>query len=109
MSGNSGDNWDLIGDVPGERGALPNTPGFQIADHGALMARIRNFCDEGVGAWEENRRMHSEDLSFIYNSEAQGQWDPASEPPGQAVLHVQPVSAAGEPCGCRHAADTARG
>ena len=76
MSGNSGDNWDLIGDVPGQRGALPNTPGFQIADHGALMARIRNFCDEGVGAWEENRRMHSEDLSFIYNSEAQGQWDP---------------------------------
>ena len=76
MSGNSGDNWDLIGDIPGERGKLPNTPGFEIEDEGALMARIRNFYDEGVGSWEENRRMHSEDLNFIYNSEAQGQWDP---------------------------------
>ena len=34
------------------------------------MSRIRNFYDEGVGAWEENRRMHSEDLNFAYNSEA---------------------------------------
>lgn len=76
MSSNSGDNWDLIGDVPGERGKLPNTPGFEIEDEGALMSRIRNFYDEGVGAWEENRRMHSEDLNFIYNAEAQGQWDP---------------------------------
>jgi hypothetical protein len=40
------------------------------------MARIRRFYDEGVGAWEENRRMHSEDLNFIYNAEAMGQWDP---------------------------------
>jgi len=40
------------------------------------MDRIRAFYDEGVGAWEENRRMHSEDLNFIYNAEAQGQWDP---------------------------------
>jgi hypothetical protein len=76
MSGNSGDNWDLTGDVPGEPGPLPDHPGFVIADEGDLMARIRNFYDEGVGAWEENRRMHSEDLNFIYNSEAQGQWDP---------------------------------
>jgi Phage P22-like portal protein len=76
MSSNSGDNWDLIGDIPGERGKLPNTPGFEIEDNGALLSRIRNFYDEGVGAWEENRRMHSEDLNFIYNSEAQGQWDP---------------------------------
>ena len=76
MSGNSGDNWDLIGDVPGQRGTLPNSPGFQIKDDGALLSRIRNFYDEGVGAWEENRRMHSEDLNFIYNAEAMGQWDP---------------------------------
>jgi hypothetical protein len=76
MSSNSGDNWDLIGDLPGETGSLPNTPGFEIEDEGALMSRIRNFYDEGVGAWEENRRMHSEDLNFIYNCEAQGQWDP---------------------------------
>jgi hypothetical protein len=76
MSSNSGDNFDLISSIPGETGRLPNTPGYEIPDHGALMDRIRNFYDEGVGAWEENRRMHSEDLNFAYNCEAQGQWDP---------------------------------
>jgi len=76
MSGNAGDNWDLIGDVPGQRGTLPDSPGFQIKDNEGLLSRIRNFYDEGVGAWEENRRMHSEDLNFIYNAEAMGQWDP---------------------------------
>jgi hypothetical protein len=76
MTTNAGDNWDLIKDVPGQHGRLPHSPGFEIEDEGALMSRIRNFHDEGVGAWEENRRMHSEDLNFIYNAEAQGQWDP---------------------------------
>src|SRR5271155_2990413 len=76
MGTNAGDNWDLIGDVPGKPGALPSVKGFDIEDQGALMTRIRNFHDDGVGAWEENRRMHSEDLNFIYNAEAQGQWDP---------------------------------
>jgi hypothetical protein len=76
MSSNSGDNIDLISSIPGEEGELPNTPGYEIEDEGALMSRIRNFYDEGVGAWEENRRMHSEDLNFAYNSEAMGQWDP---------------------------------
>jgi hypothetical protein len=76
MSGNSGDNWDLIANVPGQSGTLPDTPGFEIEDEGALLSRIRNFYDDGVGAWEENRRMHSEDLNFIYNAEAMGQWDP---------------------------------
>jgi hypothetical protein len=78
MSGNSSDNWDLIRDLPpGEPGgSLPNSPGFEIEDEGALLSRIRNFYDDGGGAWEENRRMHSEDLNFIYNAEAQGQWDP---------------------------------
>jgi hypothetical protein len=76
MSGNSGDNWDLIANVPGQSGTLPSSPGFDIEDEGALMSRIRNFHDEGVGSWEENRRMHSEDLNFIYNAEAMGQWDP---------------------------------
>jgi hypothetical protein len=76
MTGNSGDNWDLIGDVPGQRGTIPNSPGFEIGDEEGLLSRIRNFYDEGVGAWEENRRMHSEDLNFIYNAEAMGQWDP---------------------------------
>ena len=76
MGTNAGDNWDLIGDVPGQRGTLPDSPGFQIKDNDGLLSRIRNFYDEGVGAWEENRRMHSEDLNFIYNAEAMGQWDP---------------------------------
>jgi Phage P22-like portal protein len=76
MGSNSGDNWDLTGDVPGQSGTLPHSAGFEIEDEGALMSRIRNFHDDGVGAWEENRRMHSEDLNFIYNSEAMGQWDP---------------------------------
>jgi Phage P22-like portal protein len=76
MGTNAGDNWDLIGNVPGQSGALPHSPGFDIEDEGALMTRIRNFHDDGVGAWEENRRMHSEDLNFIYNAEAMGQWDP---------------------------------
>jgi len=76
MSGNSGDNWDLIGSVPGTQGTLPKSPGFDIEDEGALLSRIRTFYDDGVGAWEENRRMHSEDLNFIYNAEAMGQWDP---------------------------------
>ena len=47
-----------------------------IGDPMVLMARIRNHYDRGVGAFEENRRMHSEDLNFIYNAETMGQWDP---------------------------------
>jgi Phage P22-like portal protein len=41
-----------------------------------LLSRVRQRYDDGVGAFEENRRMHSEDLNFVYNSEAMGQWDP---------------------------------
>jgi hypothetical protein len=79
VSTNSGDNWDLVGDVPGFRppGPISNLPGFEdVNKNGSLMPRIRTFYDEGVGAFEENRRMHSEDLNFIYNAEAMGQWDP---------------------------------
>jgi hypothetical protein len=76
VSTNDGSNWDLVGSIPGEHGRLPSSPGFDIEDDGALLSRIRNFYDQGVGAWEENRRMHSEDLNFIYNAEAMGQWDP---------------------------------
>ena len=76
MGTNSGDNWDLIADVPGQRGTYPDSPGYQIDSDEGLLSRARNFYDEGVGSWEENRRMHSEDLNFIYNTEAQGQWDP---------------------------------
>lgn len=41
-----------------------------------IPSRVRNFYDDGIGAFEENRRMHSEDLNFVYNSETMGQWDP---------------------------------
>lgn len=41
-----------------------------------LLAKIRLRYQDGVGAFEENRRMHSEDLNFVYNSESMGQWDP---------------------------------
>jgi hypothetical protein len=76
MGTNSGDNYDLIGDIPGQRGTYPDSPGYQIDSDEGLLSRARSFYDEGVGSWEENRRMHSEDLNFIYNTEAQGQWDP---------------------------------
>lgn len=79
MSTNSGDNWDLVGDVPGFKmpGPMSNLPGFkEVNSNETLLPRIRTFYDEGVGAFEENRRMHSEDLNFIYNAEAMGQWDP---------------------------------
>ncbi len=74
------DNYDLIGEIPGEKppGAMSNRPGYEDVDEGheSLLSRIRNFYDEATGAFEENRRLHAEDLNFIYNSEAMGQWDP---------------------------------
>src|ERR1700721_1245067 len=76
MGTNAGDNWDLVGSIPGQSGTPPDSPGYQIEDTEALLERARTFYTEGVGAWEENRRMHSEDLNFVYNAEAQGQWDP---------------------------------
>lgn len=47
-----------------------------LNDPQALMTRVRTHYDDGTGAFEENRRMHSEDLNFIYNAETMGQWDP---------------------------------
>jgi Phage P22-like portal protein len=47
-----------------------------LVNKGELLSRIRLRYDDGVGAFEENRRMHSEDLNFVYNSESMGQWDP---------------------------------
>lgn len=42
-----------------------------------LLDRIKNRFQDGAGAFEENRRLHSEDLNFVYNTETQAQWDPA--------------------------------
>jgi hypothetical protein len=55
---------------------LIDTDDFGVEDLNNLLSRIRNRYDDGVGAFEENRRMHSEDLNFVYNSESMGQWDP---------------------------------
>ena len=44
--------------------------------HEDLLSRIRQRYGDGIGAFEENRRMHSEDLNFVYNAETMGQWDP---------------------------------
>lgn len=80
------ESMELTGDVPGLIGEVAppvrsNLPGYEDVNavdgsNGPLLARARQFYDDGVGAFEENRRMHSEDLNFIYNSEAMGQWDP---------------------------------
>lgn len=55
---------------------LVNTDDYDVPNLEDLLSRVRNRYDDGVGAFEENRRMHSEDLNFVYNSEAMGQWDP---------------------------------
>lgn len=73
------DNYDLAGEVPGFKppGPMSNRPGYEdIEEHDELLSRIRTFYEEAVGAFDENRRMHAEDLNFIYNAEAMGQWDP---------------------------------
>ncbi len=41
-----------------------------------LLATIRHRYEKGAAAFEENRRMHTEDLCFAYDSEQFGQWDP---------------------------------
>lgn len=79
-------SMELTGNVPGLIGEVAppvrsNLPGYEDVNevdgsNGPLLARARQFYDDGIGAFEENRRMHSEDLNFIYNSEAMGQWDP---------------------------------
>ncbi len=73
------DNSDLVGEIPGfdSKDKRSNRKGYEdVNENGPLLARIRRFYDEGIGSFEENRRMHSEDLNFVYNAEAMGQWDP---------------------------------
>jgi hypothetical protein len=41
-----------------------------------LIATIHSRYQLGVAADEENRRLHSEDLAFVYDAEQFGQWDP---------------------------------
>lgn len=61
---------NLAPPVPGERQVETPEEGDD------LLSRIRKRYDDGTGAFEENRRLHSEDLNFIYNTESMGQWDP---------------------------------
>jgi hypothetical protein len=75
--GSKQDNSDLIGDVPGFTGQFSNVSAYEdVNEDESLLSRVRKFYDEGIGSEEENRRMFSEDLNFIYNAEAMGQWDP---------------------------------
>jgi hypothetical protein len=74
---NPQDNSDLVGDVPGYTGQFSNVEAYEeVNEDESLLSRVRKFYDEAIGSSEENRRMFSEDLNFIYNSEAMGQWDP---------------------------------
>lgn len=62
---------------PGPNEKPSDSPAYEDAfDAEKLLDRIKQRYNDGVGAFEENRRLHSEDLNFVYNSESMGQWDP---------------------------------
>ncbi len=62
---------------PGEGETESDAPSFRTAfDPEKLLDRIKDRYTEGAGAMEENRRLMTEDLNFVYNAEAQSQWDP---------------------------------
>lgn len=46
------------------------------ADKADLVNQITLRYEKGASADSENRRLHSEDLSFVYDAENFGQWDP---------------------------------
>jgi Phage P22-like portal protein len=72
-------NSDLIGELPGvvDVADQEKPTGYEALDTKALTVdRVRSRYEEGTGAFEENRRLFSEDLNFIYNAESMGQWDP---------------------------------
>lgn len=71
---------DELGEIPGAVDVsdekMSEVFADLVSDPEVLMARVRTHYSDGIGAFEENRRMHSEDLNFIYNAETMGQWDP---------------------------------
>ncbi len=74
-------NDDLVGELPGVVDTAgekkPEGAGYgALEDNNALVDRIKLRYNDGVGSFEENRRLHSEDLNFVYNAESMGQWDP---------------------------------
>lgn len=46
------------------------------SDKADLVNQITLRYEKGASADSENRRLHTEDLSFVYDSENFGQWDP---------------------------------
>lgn len=73
MSGETPEN----NSPPGDGEKVTDSPAYETAlDQSKLLDRIKLNYMDGVGAMEENRRLHSEDLNFVYNSESMGQWDP---------------------------------
>lgn len=54
-------------------------PGFvemSEADKAELVNTIKLRCDKGEGADSENRRLHTEDMAFVFDAENFAQWDP---------------------------------
>lgn len=54
-------------------------PGFVAmseTDKADLVAQIKLRCEKGEGADSENRRLHTEDMAFVFDAENFAQWDP---------------------------------
>lgn len=54
----------------------PGVVAMSDADKADYVNQIRTQYEKGSGADSENRRLHTEDLSFVYDAETFGQWDP---------------------------------
>jgi hypothetical protein len=61
---------------PGKGETIVNPDDNKAEDEVQLLSKIKGRYLDGSSAFDENRRMHSEDLNFVYNSESLGQWDP---------------------------------
>lgn len=55
------------------KGDLEN---LSVQEEQDLMSLIRLRYQAGEGADAENRRLHTEDLAFVYDAESGAQWDP---------------------------------
>ena len=55
---------------------IDKEPSFTSEEPTDIISRVRLNYSRGLAANEENRRLHTEDLAFVYDSEQFGQWDP---------------------------------
>lgn len=55
---------------------IPGLVKMSDADKADLVNTITLRYEKGASADSENRRLHTEDLSFVYDAENFGQWDP---------------------------------